>query len=207
MGRRRAIETQELVAAAARVFERQGYADATLDDIAAEAGVSKPTVYQYVSSKQRLLEIIVEQAIYPLREGIEQIVESSGAAGEKLEAYVRLHVNAAARYKAYYVVLMTDQHQLSPQGLRAYQSWARQVNHSAEQLLRQGIDEGLVRHDIDVPIAVNLLNSALTSIARWYRPTDRLKPEQIHDQVMKLLHGVLLPQPVGVAPRGHTSAT
>jgi AcrR family transcriptional regulator len=70
VGRRRALETQDLVAAAARVFERRGYADATLDDIAAEAGVSKPTVYQYVSSKQRLLETIVEQAIYPLREGI-----------------------------------------------------------------------------------------------------------------------------------------
>src|ERR1700691_40111 len=89
VGRRRALETQDLVAAAARVFERRGYADATLDDIAAEAGVSKPTVYQYVSSKQRLLETIVEQAIYPLREGIEQIVGSTAGAGDKLEAYVR----------------------------------------------------------------------------------------------------------------------
>src|SRR5580693_7418177 len=196
MGRRRALETQDLVAAAARVFERRGYADATLDDIAAEAGVSKPTVYQYVSSKQRLLETIVEQAIYPLREGIEQIVDSTAGAGDKLEAYVRLHVNSAARYR----VLMADQHQLSPQGLRNYQSWARQVNRSAEQLLRQGVDEGLVRPDIDIPIAVNLLNSALTSIARWYHPTDRLKPDQIHDQVMKVLHGLLLQQPAITAP-------
>jgi AcrR family transcriptional regulator len=99
VGRRRALETQDLVAAAARVFERRGYADATLDDIAAEAGVSKPTVYQYVSSKQRLLETIVEQAIYPLREGIEQIVDSTAGAGDKLEAYVRLHVTSAARYR------------------------------------------------------------------------------------------------------------
>ena len=188
------------MAAAARVFERRGYADATLDDIAAEAGVSKPTVYQYVSSKQRLLETIVEQAIYPLREGIEQIVGSTAGAGDKLEAYVRLHVNSAARYRAYYLVLMADQHQLSPQGLRNYQSWARQVNRSAEQLLRQGVDEGLVRPDIDIPIAVNLLNSALTSIARWYHPTDRLKPDQIHDQVMKILHGLLLQQPAVTAP-------
>lgn len=202
MGRRRALETQDLVAAAARVFERRGYADATLDDIAAEAGVSKPTVYQYVSSKQRLLETIVEQAIYPLREGIEQIVGSTASAGDKLEAYVRLHVNSAARYRAYYLVLMADQHQLSAQGLRNYQSWARQVNRSAEQLLRQGVDEGLVRPDIDIPIAVNLLNSALTSIARWYHPTDRLKPDQIHDQVMKVLHGLLLQQPACVQRDG-----
>lgn len=207
MGRRRAIETQQLVGAAARVFERQGYADATLDDIAAEAGVSKPTVYQYVPSKQRLLEIIVEQAIYPLREGIEQIVESSGTAADKLDAYVRLHVDAAVRYKEYYVVLMTDQHQLSAQGLRAYQSWARQVNHSAELLLREGVKEGLVRDDIDVPIAVNLLNSALTSIARWYRPADRLKPRQIHDQVMKLLQGVLVPRTTDAVSGQLSSAT
>ena len=201
MGRARAIDTQALVAAAARVFERRGYADATLDDIAAEVGVSKPTVYQYVSSKQRLLEIIVEQAIYPLREGIEQIVEDQADAGEKLEAYVRLHVNAAIRYKPYYVVLMADQHQLSPQALRSYQSWARQVNHATEQLLQQGIKEGLVRADIDLAVIANLLNSALTSIARWYRPTDRLKPDQIHDQVMKVLHGLLLlQQPTVTAP-------
>jgi TetR/AcrR family transcriptional regulator, cholesterol catabolism regulator len=61
--------------------------------------------------------------------------------------------------------------------------------------------QGLVRPDIDIPIAINLLNSALTSIARWYRPTDRLKPDQIHDQVMKVLHGLLLPQqPTITAP-------
>ncbi|MBV9773000.1 MAG: TetR family transcriptional regulator [Gemmatimonadetes bacterium] len=192
MGRSRAIDTQALVAAAAKVFERRGYADATLDDIAAEAGVSKPTVYQYVPSKQRLLEIIVEQAIYPLRDGIEQILESDKTAGEKLTAYVHLHVNAAIRYQPYYVVLMADQHQLSPQGLRSYQSWARQVNHATEQLLQQGINEGLVRTDIDVPVITNLLNSALISIARWYRPADRLKPTQVADQVMTLLHGLLI---------------
>src|ERR1700737_36308 len=106
MGRSRAIDTQALVAAAARVFERRGYADATLDDIAAEAGVSKPTVYQYVASKQRLLESIVEQAIYPLRDGIDQIVQSAASASGKFEAYVRLHVNSAVRYRAYYLVLM-----------------------------------------------------------------------------------------------------
>jgi TetR/AcrR family transcriptional regulator, cholesterol catabolism regulator len=194
MGRSRAIDTQALVAAAARVFERRGYADATLDDIASEAGVSKPTVYQYVPSKQRLLEIIVEQAIYPLRDGIEQIVASPAGTREKLEAYVRLHVNAAIRYKPYYVVLMADQHQLSPQALRGYQSWAREVNHTAEQLLRQGIEEGVVRAGIDVAVTVNLLNSALTSIARWYRPADRLKPGQVVDQVLNLLYGLLIPQ-------------
>ncbi|MFY9930803.1 MAG: hypothetical protein WAK82_22655, partial [Streptosporangiaceae bacterium] len=68
----------------------------------------------------------------------------------------------------------------------------RQVNHATEQLLAQGIKEGSVRADIDLAVTANLLNSALTSIARWYRPADRLKPAQVAEQVMNLLHGLLI---------------
>jgi Tetracyclin repressor-like, C-terminal domain len=85
----------------------------------------------------------------------------------------------------------SDQHQLSPQALRSNQSWARQVNHATEQLLRQGIEEEVVRPDIDLAVIANLLNGALTSIARWYRPADRLEPAQVAEQAMNLLRGLL----------------
>ena len=52
----------------------------------------------------------------------------------------------------------------------------------------------MVRAEINVVVTVNLLNSALTWIARWYRPADRLKPGQVVDQVLNLLYGLLIPQ-------------
>jgi AcrR family transcriptional regulator len=194
MGRPRSVDVQTIVDAAARVFERRGYTDATLDGIAAEAGISKPTIYQYVRSKQHLLEIIVEQVIYPLRFGIQEIAQSSATAQEKLDAYLRLHVRAATQYKVYYQVLMADQQQLSDAGLRNYLSWARQVDRATAGLLEEGIAAGVVRPDIDVATMVNLLNSTLTSIARWYHPDGRLSVEQITDEVGKLLRGVLTPR-------------
>jgi TetR/AcrR family transcriptional regulator, cholesterol catabolism regulator len=197
MARPRTTDLQDIVKAAAVVFERRGYADATLDGIAAQAGVSKPTIYQYVESKQRLLEIVVEQAIYPLRDGIEEIVSGPGTAAEKLAAYVALHVRAAIRFRVYYLVLMADQHQLSERGLRKYQAWARQVNHAASHLIEQGIEEGSIDASVDVAIAANLLNSMLTSIARWYRPGSRLSAEQVQEQVLLFLGG-LLPAPARV---------
>jgi len=192
MGRPRTVNVQSIVEAAARVFERRGYADATLADIAAEAQISKPTIYQYVESKQRLLEIIVEQVVHLLRDGIDKIVKGPGDAREKLDAYVRLHVDCATRYKLYYLVLMADQQQLSARGRRNYLAWAREVNHAAVTLLHDGVDAGVVRADIDFPTAANLLNSTLNSIARWYRVGDRLDPDQIHGEVMKFLSGMIL---------------
>lgn len=194
MARQRATSVQELVDAAARVFERKGYVDATISDVATEAGVSKPTLYQYVDSKRWLLETIVEQVIYPLRHGVEEIVTSDRSPRAKLEAYLRLQVDSAVRYRTYYRVLTADEHQLSPQALRNYRSWARDVNHAAEKLLHDCAQAGVVRDDLDTSTAVNLINGMLLSVARWYRGAGRLSPDELHVQVLRLLTGFVLPE-------------
>jgi AcrR family transcriptional regulator len=50
----------ELVTAAQRVFERLGYARATIAHIAEEAGVSRPTFYVYFASKEEALGVVAE---------------------------------------------------------------------------------------------------------------------------------------------------
>lgn len=193
MTRKRATSVQQLVDAAARVFERKGFVEATISDIAAEAGVSKPTVYQYVTSKRWLLETIVEQLIYPLRHNIEEIVASDLPAREKLTRYLRVQVNSAIRYRTYYAVLNTDQHQLSPKALRNYTSWARDVNHTATSLFKLCADEGVVRADLDTVTMVNLINGMMLSISRWYDNKGRLGPEELLDHAVQLLSGYILP--------------
>ncbi|MEV1295948.1 TetR/AcrR family transcriptional regulator [Pseudonocardia sp. NPDC049635] len=193
MARQRATSVQELIDAAARAFERKGFVETTITDIAAEAGVSKPTVYQYVTSKRWLLETIVEQIIYPLRHGIEEIVRSDRDERSKLNDYVLLHVRSAIRYQTYYAVLTADQHQLSEQARRNYRSWARDVNRAAADLLEDCVRAGVVRADLDVGVAVNLINGMLLSVSHWYRPNGRLSPEDLAEHVFGLLSGYVLP--------------
>jgi TetR/AcrR family transcriptional regulator, mexJK operon transcriptional repressor len=62
--RRAAIERFErkrgsILAAARVVFTREGYAGASMDAVAAEAGASKRTVYQYFADKQELFAATV----------------------------------------------------------------------------------------------------------------------------------------------------
>ncbi|TDC20573.1 TetR/AcrR family transcriptional regulator [Streptomyces sp. 8K308] len=52
--RGRIDKRQAILEAAFRVFARQGYANACVQEIAAEAGVAKPTVYNHLDSKERL---------------------------------------------------------------------------------------------------------------------------------------------------------
>lgn len=50
----------QIQAAASRLFMDQGYADVSMDAIAAEAGVSKATLYAHFKSKQLLFESMVQ---------------------------------------------------------------------------------------------------------------------------------------------------
>src|SRR6202035_4846815 len=53
--RDRELKRDAVVRAAAREFNRKGYHNTSLDDIAARLEVTKPTVYYYVTSKEQLL--------------------------------------------------------------------------------------------------------------------------------------------------------
>ncbi|WP_328898998.1 TetR/AcrR family transcriptional regulator [Streptomyces sp. NBC_00441] len=59
--RGRLDKRRAIVEAALRVFAQVGYAQASLDVIAAEAGVSKPTIYNHLGSKERLFRYVLTE--------------------------------------------------------------------------------------------------------------------------------------------------
>ncbi|HET6297153.1 MAG TPA: helix-turn-helix domain-containing protein [Kribbella sp.] len=57
-----------LIAAAARAFARSGYAATNLEDVAAEAGVSRVLIYRHFDSKTELYEAVLDEVSNQLRE-------------------------------------------------------------------------------------------------------------------------------------------
>lgn len=56
------LDTQErILSAALKVFADAGYSGASMDSIAAEAGLTKPTLYSYFVSKEALFEAMMKQ--------------------------------------------------------------------------------------------------------------------------------------------------
>src|SRR5258708_38153116 len=53
--REREVKREAVIRAAAHAFNRKGYHNTSLDDIAAALDVTKPTVYYYVTNKEQLL--------------------------------------------------------------------------------------------------------------------------------------------------------
>src|SRR5215831_2987523 len=59
---RRGDAPQAILTAAAKLFRTKGYLATSIDDIAAEAGVARPTVFAAVGPKPTLLKLVVDYA-------------------------------------------------------------------------------------------------------------------------------------------------
>lgn len=62
----RAERESQIVAVAVEEFAERGYAGASMSDVAARAGISKPLVYQYFGSKDGLFLACLHQVARPL---------------------------------------------------------------------------------------------------------------------------------------------
>ena len=80
---------QQLIDAAWRCAERMGYSELTVDDICAEAEVSKGAFYGYFSSKQDLLIALLEEDAADLDGRFERLAQRNMSNVERLRSFAR----------------------------------------------------------------------------------------------------------------------
>jgi AcrR family transcriptional regulator len=80
----RAVREQQMLDAAVRVFSRRGFHAASMDDVAEQAGISKPMVYAYLGTKEELFVACLHREGTRLMEAIARIVEPDLPVDEQL---------------------------------------------------------------------------------------------------------------------------
>ncbi|MFB9234821.1 TetR/AcrR family transcriptional regulator [Plantactinospora siamensis] len=80
----RAVREQQMLDAAVKVFSRRGYHAASMDEIADDAGISKPMVYAYLGAKEELFTACLHREGTRLMEAIAAAVEPDLPADEQL---------------------------------------------------------------------------------------------------------------------------
>jgi len=84
--RRKEARPGELLAAALELFVERGFAATRLDDVAAQAGVSKGTLYLYFNSKEELFKAVISQGIFPVLDEGDAMLAQGGDSSTLLRA-------------------------------------------------------------------------------------------------------------------------
>ncbi|MDB5824745.1 MAG: TetR/AcrR family transcriptional regulator [Herminiimonas sp.] len=73
--RRKEARPQELLDAALDLFVERGYAATRLEDVAAQAGVSKGTLYLYFANKEDLFKAVVRENLVPVLDEAQGLID------------------------------------------------------------------------------------------------------------------------------------
>ena len=82
---------EQLLSVAKTIFAERGFQSATMDDIAREAGFTKPILYQYFESKNDLYHEIVAQTAEELLTSLERAVNAAERPRAKIEVAFRVY--------------------------------------------------------------------------------------------------------------------
>lgn len=184
MARERATDTTALVAAAAEAFRRKGYRNATIDDIAEAAGISRPTVYKYTRSKQHLLDLMVDEVTGDMARQLKDVMDSGEPPQTRLRQLITTHIESATTNRTFYAIVFSEEVELSDAGRDAFRSWAHARTQDFRVLLEECLPPG---SGLDSTIAANLVLSMLSTLFRWYDPAGPVGPDELSVQIERVL--------------------
>jgi AcrR family transcriptional regulator len=181
-------DREQVIDAAAKVFAEKGFEAARLEEIAAELGILKGSLYYYASSKVELLHLVQLRRLVELLDRVAAIAAGPEPPLQRLAAILRLHLQ---RFEEFYPESMQW---LTPSPRRDSDvepgSDGYALNRRFEAILRDLIIEaqmmGDCRREIDPHIAALGLLGMCNWTTRWYRNDGRLSMSAIADNYVAL---------------------
>jgi len=166
-----AEKRERIISTAVEEFAEHGFHQASINRLVKRLGIAKGSIFQYFTSKEGLFQAVfdhcVDQARKPLRE-IKHHPEGMGFFDKiraTLEAgirFVRAHPQA---YKLYLKMIFQENFPYREKLLSRLHLFSADY---LEDLIRQGIEKGEIRKDINVPTAVFFLDALLDRFIQAY---------------------------------------
>ena len=178
---------QEILRAAARLFQQQGYDATSMNDVAAALKLSKGGLYHHFQSKDEILFHIMSHAMDITEERVINVVrridvrrQAADGAEERLRTLIRLHIEVVLSPEDREITVMLHENHPLPPALR------RKINAPQEGLpaLRREPDRRCAAQAGSSPPSVTpraaafALVGMINWIYQWYKPDGPLTGER-----------------------------
>lgn len=160
---------EQLIEAASEIFVDRGYHAAGMDEIAEQAGVSKPVLYQHFSSKLDLYLAVLAQHIDIMVSSVRQALRTTTDNRQRLRAAVQAFFDFIEHDSQGYRLIFRNDNVTDPQVAAQVKVATEACTDAVFDLISR--DSGLDPHRARM-IAVGLVSISVDS-ARYWLDSDR----------------------------------
>jgi TetR/AcrR family fatty acid metabolism transcriptional regulator len=169
---------RQIFLAVTRVLARKSFHQATVKEMALEAGLAAGSIYMYVQSKDEILVLLAESMVGELVDALPEIrAHAEDDPRRELLAVMRVALEVIDRYREAFAVLNHELRYLEqrPQYRAALKEVLRPYRQALASPLERGRALGLIHFDdlLSVVEALHMLCSGLSMGASMLAKTDK----------------------------------
>jgi TetR/AcrR family transcriptional regulator, cholesterol catabolism regulator len=171
---------------AAQLFEKNGYSQTSVGDIAEEVGMSKPTIYHYFHSKEEILYSIHDTWTARLLREHEETCARIDDPLEQLHELFVSFLTVTKERRAQVRVFFAHFDELKGDYRKRIEERRQELSDTMESLIARSISAGKLR-DVDARLAMLCISGIFNWAPYWYRPRGGKTPRELADFVFELV--------------------
>lgn len=183
----------EIIGHCATLFDRVGFHGTSMQMLADEVGLGKPTLYHYFASKNDILYEMHQMHIDALINGLEMVIESAGAKpDELLEKACAQTLREIAQHPGYVRAFMD--HYTELEGMQRTEMRKRRTEYFTRitNIVKNGISSGKFRQ-VDIELTTLAFVGMCNWAYKWYpKMADKTPPEKMAKSLCSIFLGGLL---------------
>jgi AcrR family transcriptional regulator len=178
---------QEILRAAARLFQQRGYHATSMSDVAAALKLSKGGLYHHFKSKDEILFHLMDHAMDISREQVIDRVRGIADPEERLRTLIRLHIGVVLRERDREItVMLHENHPLPPALRRRINARKKDYVHFVESMIAEVGKARKSKETVTARAAAFALMGMINWIYQWYRPEGPLQEEDLVRQYTEI---------------------
>lgn len=178
--RKAAKKKEDILRSASLVISRNGYQNATMEDIAAELLMTKGALYYYFKNKEELLYSCHDLILSAAMEQMEAIYLEELSSMDKMKKAIKAHLDIAIQEKEVFNLIVKPEQLFSEENIEEI----IQKRDSYARIFDRIIDEGIKRGEFtisDKKMARMIILGATNWVQVWYSPEGKFSKEKIED--------------------------
>lgn len=179
---------EEIIQCATELFDRQGFFNTSLDDVAQAVGLKREALYYYFKNRTELLLAIIEPQAIDLIAGLQDILDSDAPPQEKLRRAMENHLDRFDRHCLEMTITLRDGIMGTSDPVKTSMT---RVWKTYEKLWTALVAEGQASGQFQAigdpkMIAFGILGMC-NWLARWYKPDKEVSIEQLINTYFNLV--------------------
>jgi len=177
---------EEIVRAAAEIFSRDGFRAGTTKDIAAKVGLSQPSLYYYVGSKDALLSELALRLDHDMQETLVRARQVSSDPTEQFKAWVRELTRAVANDKDLFAVYWAESRWLPKKVATQVTADEQALIRDVERLVAKVQAQGALKLGPPAIVTQAIIGMVIW-LYRWYRRSSQIEVDELADLFLRLI--------------------